>query len=387
MNIQNGADVRFEQITHRFGDTVVIDNLSLTIAGGELVALLGPSGCGKSTLLRILAGLQAQTSGRVLIGHDCVDGLAPRQRGVGIVFQNYALFPHMTVAANVAYGLEANGASRRDATQEARAMLEMVRMETFASRYPRELSGGQQQRVALARSLAVKPRILLLDEPFAALDKSLRLDMQIEIRRLQRELNITTIMVTHDQEEAMSMADRVAVLNHGKLEQFAPATEIYDRPATPFVAGFVGTANLIPAELREEGGATYAALGESRLALSRPDFGAHQAAHLAAHQGAFIGPALLAARPEQWEWFPAAEAPALSVLATVQLVLPLGASVMIEAVLDGGIAIKLTLPRVGDVLLHAGMRIALRFKPSATVRVFANLPADTARVAALSSFP
>lgn len=374
MNTLTSADVRFEHITHRFGDAVVIEDLSLVIEGGELVALLGPSGCGKSTLLRILAGLQAQTGGRVLIGRDCVDGLAPRRRGVGIVFQNYALFPHMSVAANVAYGLEANGASRRDAAREASAMLEMVRMETFAQRYPRELSGGQQQRVALARSLAVKPRILLLDEPFAALDKSLRLDMQIEIRRLQRELNITTIMVTHDQEEAMSMADRVAVLNRGKLEQFAPATEIYDRPATPFVAGFVGTANLIAVQLSLQGAQMHAGIGDNTLVLSHPDFGDHQTTA--------SGPALLAARPEQWDWFPAADAPPSCVFATVQLVLPLGAMVIVEAVLDGGIAIKLTLPRAGTIPLHPGMRVALRFKSHATVRVFAHAAADAVHAVA-----
>jgi putative spermidine/putrescine transport system ATP-binding protein len=208
---QAGATVQMRGIKHRFGTVPVIEDITLEIAAGELVALLGPSGCGKSTLLRILAGLQPQSEGYVQISGQRVDGLAPRQRGVGIVFQNYALFPHMTVAANVAYGLEANGVARREATQKAMRMLEMVRMEGFAKRYPRELSGGQQQRVALARTLAVEPRILLLDEPFAALDKNLRLDMQIEIRRLQRELNITTVMVTHDQEEAMSMADRAGI--------------------------------------------------------------------------------------------------------------------------------------------------------------------------------
>src|ERR1700761_2939069 len=217
---QAGAAVQMRGIQHRFGTVPVIEDVTLEIAPGELVALLGPSGCGKSTLLRILAGLQAQSEGEVQVDGQRVDGRAPRQRGVGIVFQNYALFPHMTVAANVAYGLEANGVARRDAAHKAIQMLEMVRMEAFAKRYPRELSGGQQQRVALARTLAVEPRILLLDEPFAALDKNLRLDMQIEIRRLQRELNITTVMVTHDQEEAMSMADRVAVLNRGRLEQY-----------------------------------------------------------------------------------------------------------------------------------------------------------------------
>ncbi|HEX3635910.1 MAG TPA: ABC transporter ATP-binding protein [Paraburkholderia sp.] len=373
MNQYESVDVRFERIEHRFGDTSVIKDLDLKIDGGELVALLGPSGCGKSTLLRILAGLQVQSAGRVLIGGDCVDGLAPRQRGVGIVFQNYALFPHMSVAANVAYGLEANGATRRDALREAGAMLEMVRMDAFAARYPRELSGGQQQRVALARTLAVKPRILLLDEPFAALDKSLRLDMQIEIRRLQRELHITTIMVTHDQEEAMSMADRVAVLNRGCLEQFAPATDIYDRPATPFVAGFVGTANLIAAQLSQQGDVMHAKVGDGVLVLERPDCDGMS--------GARSEPALLAVRPEQWDWFPEADARPSSAFATIQLVLPLGAMLMVEAVLDGGIAVKLTMPRSGPVALSPGTRVALRIKPHASVRVFGSALPDTALAA------
>lgn len=373
MNQYESVDVCFERIEHRFGDVSVIKDLDLKIDGGELVALLGPSGCGKSTLLRILAGLQAQSAGRVLIGGDCVDGLAPRQRGVGIVFQNYALFPHMSVAANVAYGLEANGATRRDALRQAGAMLEMVRMDAFAARYPRELSGGQQQRVALARTLAVRPRILLLDEPFAALDKSLRLDMQIEIRRLQRELHITTIMVTHDQEEAMSMADRVAVLNRGRLEQFAPATDIYDRPATPFVAGFVGTANLIATQLSQQGDVMHAKVGEGVLVLERPDCDAMS--------GACFEPALLAVRPEQWDWVPEADAQPSSAFATIQLVLPLGATLMVEAVLDGGIAVKLTMPRSGSVALSPGMRVALRIKPHASVRVFGSALPDAALAA------
>lgn len=373
MNQYESVDVCFERIEHRFGDVSVIKDLDLKIDSGELVALLGPSGCGKSTLLRILAGLQVQSAGRVLIGGDCVDGLAPRQRGVGIVFQNYALFPHMSVAANVAYGLEANGATRRDALRQASAMLEMVRMDAFAARYPRELSGGQQQRVALARTLAVRPRILLLDEPFAALDKSLRLDMQIEIRRLQRELHITTIMVTHDQEEAMSMADRVAVLNRGRLEQFAPATDIYDRPATPFVASFVGTANLIAAQLSQQDDVMHAKVGEGVLVLERPDCDAMS--------GACSEPALLAVRPEQWDWVPEADALPCSAFATIQLVLPLGATLMVEAVLDGGIAVKLTLPRSGSVALSPGMRVALRIKPHASVRVFGSALPDAALAA------
>jgi putative spermidine/putrescine transport system ATP-binding protein len=197
--------------------------------------------------------------------------------------------------------------------------------------------------------------------------------MQIEIRRLQRELHITTIMVTHDQEEAMSMADRVAVLNRGCLEQFAPATDIYDRPATPFVAGFVGTANLIAAQLSQQGGVMHAKVGEGVLVLERPDCDGMS--------GARSEPALLAVRPEQWDWFPEAEARPSSAFATIQLVLPLGAMLMVEAVLDGGIAVKLTMPRSGSVALSPGMRVALRIKPHASVRVFGSALSDAAPAA------
>ena len=355
-----GAAVQMRGIRHRFAAVPVIEDVTLEIAPGELVALLGPSGCGKSTLLRILAGLQVQSEGEVRIGGQCVDGLAPRQRGVGIVFQNYALFPHMTVAANVAYGLEANGVARRDAAHKAMQMLEMVRMEAFAKRYPRELSGGQQQRVALARTLAVEPRILLLDEPFAALDKNLRLDMQIEIRRLQRELNITTVMVTHDQEEAMSMADRVAVLNHGRLEQYDSAIAIYDQPATPFVATFVGTANMLPVTLRVRGS----------QCLANFDDGAVLAV---AHPGPWrdAGAALLAVRPEQWAWqLPQAGASAPQLLATVQLAMPIGPTLVVDLQTDAGPAVKISVPRAEGTDLRPGLRVALDLKPGARVRTF-----------------
>ena len=355
-----GAAVQMRGIRHRFAAVPVIEDVTLEIAPGELVALLGPSGCGKSTLLRILAGLQVQSEGEVRIGGQCVDGLAPRQRGVGIVFQNYALFPHMTVAANVAYGLEANGVARRDAAHKAMQMLEMVRMEAFAKRYPRELSGGQQQRVALARTLAVEPRILLLDEPFAALDKNLRLDMQIEIRRLQRELNITTVMVTHDQEEAMSMADRVAVFNHGRLEQYDSAIAIYDQPATPFVATFVGTANMLPVTLRACG----------IQCLANFDDGAVLAV---AHPGPWrdAGAALLAVRPEQWAWqLPQAGASAPQLLATVQLAMPIGPTLVVDLQTDAGPAVKISVPRAEGTDLRAGLRVALDLKPGARVRTF-----------------
>ncbi|WP_262421589.1 ABC transporter ATP-binding protein [Paraburkholderia sp. UCT31] len=357
---QAGAAVQMRGIRHRFAAVPVIEDVTLEVAAGELVALLGPSGCGKSTLLRILAGLQVQSEGEVHIGGQRVDGLAPRQRGVGIVFQNYALFPHMTVAANVAYGLEANGAARRDAAHKAMQMLEMVRMDALAKRYPRELSGGQQQRVALARTLAVEPRILLLDEPFAALDKNLRLDMQIEIRRLQRELNITTVMVTHDQEEAMSMADRVAVLNRGRLEQYDTSVAIYDQPATSFVATFVGTANLLPVTLRLDGNQCLAEFADGAV-LSVPQPGPWRDP----------GAALLAVRPEQWEWqLPQPGANARQLLATVQLAMPIGPTLVVDLQTDAGQPVKISLPRAEGAALQPRLRVALDFKPDARVRTF-----------------
>ena len=246
--------------------------MSLKIRAGELVALLGPSGCGKTTLLRIVAGLLRQTGGAVRIGGDVVDALPTNERGAGIVFQNYALLPAHDGGGQ--RGLWPAGARRAGAagpTPPPIEMLAMVRMSDYGKRYPRELSGGQQQRVALARTLAVKPRVLLLDEPFAALDKNLRLDMQIEIKRIQRELGITTVLVTHDQEEAMSMADRIAVMNAGRVEQFDTPEAIYDRPATLFVATFVGTANLLRGRLgpRANGGWPVACEGGGALLLDR----------------------------------------------------------------------------------------------------------------------
>jgi putative spermidine/putrescine transport system ATP-binding protein len=233
-------------VTHSYGGGLAVDDVTLEVKGGDLVALLGPSGCGKTTLLRIIAGFLRQTSGNVVIGEKRVDDQPPNLREVGIVFQNYALFPHMTVADNIAYGLAARGESRALQSDRVAEMLATVRMSEFADRKPRQLSGGQQQRVALARALAVRPRILLLDEPFAALDKNLRLDMQIEIKRLQRQFGLTAILVTHDQDEAMSIADKIAVMNKGRIEQLGSPVSIYDTPHTLFVNSFIGSSNLFP---------------------------------------------------------------------------------------------------------------------------------------------
>jgi putative spermidine/putrescine transport system ATP-binding protein len=240
-------------IVHSYGNARAVDDVTLEVKAGELVALLGPSGCGKTTLLRIVAGFIRQASGQVMIGDRAVDDLPPNLREVGIVFQSYALFPHMTVAENIAYGLVARGVGKAEQRARVAEMLATVRMEGFMDRKPRQLSGGQQQRIALARALAVQPRILLLDEPFAALDKNLRLDMQIEIKRLQRQFGLTAILVTHDQEEAMSIADRIAVMNGGRIEQLGTPVAIYDEPATPFVNSFIGSSNILDGIVEDVG--------------------------------------------------------------------------------------------------------------------------------------
>ena len=340
MAAQRGHGVRLERVTHRFGEVAAVREVDLEIGAGELLALLGPSGCGKSTLLRIVSGFIAQSEGRVMFDGEPVDHFAPNRRGAGIVFQNYALFPHMTVRENVAYGLQAQRWPRARIEQRVDEMLALVHMGEFAARLPRHLSGGQQQRIALARCLAVDPKVLLLDEPFGALDKNLRLDMQIEVKRLQRASGITTIRVTHDQEEALSMADRIAVMNQGRIEQVAAPTEIYDRPATLFVNQFVGTTNLVPGRL--------AAAWDPALAACET----------------------VSVRPEQLRVH--REAGAGRLAATVKAVLPLGPLVIYEAQVAGAVALKISQPREsGAALLEPGAPVFVAPASSAACRVFA----------------
>ena len=235
------ADIVIDQVGMRFGATMALDSVSLTVADGELMALLGPSGCGKTTLLRIIAGLEMQTSGRVLIGDRDMTGVPPRRRGLAMVFQNYAVFPHMTVRDNVAFGLRMTGADAdRIARQVARAT-ELLHIEPYLDRYPAQLSGGQRQRVAVARALAVEPAVLLMDEPLSNLDALLRLEMRAELKSVLQEAGTTTLYVTHDQTEAMGLADRIAVLNAGRIVQVAPPAEIYSHPISRFVGEFLGT--------------------------------------------------------------------------------------------------------------------------------------------------
>jgi iron(III) transport system ATP-binding protein len=246
------AGVRIESVSFAYEATPVLTDVGLVIEGGEFFAFLGPSGSGKTTLLRLIAGFGLPNSGRILIGGRDVTQLAPWSRNVGMVFQSYALWPHMTVERNVAFGLERRKLARSDIARRVAAVLALVGLSAYAQRRPAALSGGQQQRVALARTLVIEPSVLLLDEPLSNLDARLRVEMRGELRALQRKLGITTIYVTHDQEEANAVADRIAVLDGGKVQQVGTPLELYDRPANRFVATFLGTANLI--EGRIEGG-------------------------------------------------------------------------------------------------------------------------------------
>jgi putative spermidine/putrescine transport system ATP-binding protein len=250
-------------ISKSYGQVQALKPLSLDVAGGEMLALLGPSGCGKTTTLRAIAGFEQPDTGAILIGGRDITDLPPNRRELGMVFQNYSLFPHMSVGENVAFGLKMRGTSRAEREDRARRLLAMVRLDQFGERQIHQLSGGQQQRVALARALATDPKILLLDEPLGALDKNLRESMQFELRAIQRRLGITSILVTHDQEEALTMSDRVAVMSAGEIVQIGAPAEIYGRPATRFVADFLGTANVFSGTAVAEQGA-----GVWRVALS-----------------------------------------------------------------------------------------------------------------------
>ena len=239
--------VRAVKITKRFGGFTAIDSVTLEVEAGKLVCILGPSGCGKTTLLRVIAGLELQDAGVIEIGGRDVSYLPPAQRDFGIVFQSYALFPNLTVDENVGYGLVNRRMARREIAKRVRELLELVGLPDQGGKYPAQLSGGQQQRVALARALACSPSLLLLDEPLSALDARVRVRLRDEVRSLQRRLGLTSIMVTHDQEEALAMADRIVVMNHGRVEQVGSPAEIYGRPGSDFVANFVGTMNMLDA--------------------------------------------------------------------------------------------------------------------------------------------
>ncbi|MCE5257058.1 MAG: ABC transporter ATP-binding protein [Spirochaetaceae bacterium] len=263
------AFIELCNIVKNFGQTMVVRGLSLEIHEGEFVSLLGGSGCGKTTTLRMIAGFETPSEGNVLIGGVDMAGVPANRRNLGMVFQNYALFPNMTARGNIGFGLKVMKMPKRKAEARIDEMLELIHMEEFAHRYPHQLSGGQQQRVALARALAIAPRALLLDEPLSALDAKIRLQLRDDIRSIQRQLGITTIYVTHDQEEALSISDRVAIMKDGRIEQIGTPFEIYNQPATPYVAGFVGTLNSLAATVLDPAAGIVGTAGQT-LQMGRP---------------------------------------------------------------------------------------------------------------------
>jgi ABC-type Fe3+/spermidine/putrescine transport system ATPase subunit len=295
------AAVRFDAVTKRFGEVCALKQVSLSIRRGEFMTLLGPSGCGKTTLLNLAAGFFSADGGDILIDGRSVNDVPTYQRQIGLMFQNYALFPHMSVAGNVAYGLKARHVPRHERDRRTAEVLALVKLTGLEDRKPRQLSGGQQQRVALARALVINPAVLLLDEPFSALDKSLRASMQVELREIQRKLGVTTIFVTHDQSEALSLSDRLAVMSEGRIRQLGTPEEIYRRPCDRFVASFVGDANILRGRLDGiRGPFATVAVGAARVKVP---FGPLAGVALSAAVDLFV-------RPEQLELVDGAQASA-----------------------------------------------------------------------------
>ena len=355
--VRGGVEVRLERLQRRYAGVTALDGLSLTMAPGELVALLGPSGCGKTTALRLVAGLEEADGGRVVVGGEDVTSEPANKRDVGMVFQAYSLFPHMTAWQNVAFGLQMRKVNAAQRRRRAGEMLELVGLSGFADRFAHQLSGGQQQRVALARALAIQPKVLLLDEPLSALDAKVRARLRDEIRRVQLEVGITTLFVTHDQEEALAIADRVGVMHSGRIEQLGPPTTIYSRPATPFVAEFVGLTNRLAGVVR---GGMVEVRGAS-LPLVQPD--------------AADGPAVALVRPEAVTLASGGESAAAPLVGTVIATAFLGATSRVTVDL-GDITILAQLPTADAAAVPAGTRVRLALRADPVLIARDEAPAD-----------
>lgn len=343
-----GLRLEIENLSHSYGSLRVLHDIAFEVEPGEVVALLGPSGCGKTTILRLIAGFVRQTEGRILMNGTAIDDVPSNRRQIGLVFQNYALFPHMTVRENIGYGLVAQGKKRQDVRSRVDEVLQLIQLTAFADRLPRDLSGGQQQRVATGRALATQPRLMLLDEPFGALDKNLRLDMQIEFLRIQREFGITSIIVTHDQEEAFSLANRVIVLNGGRIEQIASPASLYDQPASLFVNGFVGSTNRFDGKIEkiEPNSVAIRLLGSEIVRLN---------GRIRAQEGAAV---TVTARPEHMT-IAAAKVPG-SLPGVVDAVLPVGPAFIYEIALKDGTPVKVSEARAtGSLPLERGTEVSV----------------------------
>jgi spermidine/putrescine transport system ATP-binding protein len=347
-------EIRLANLTKRFGDVLAVDDVSLTIHAGEFFSLLGPSGCGKTTTLRMIGGFDLPTSGRIELRGRDVTRDPPDRRPVNMVFQSYALFPHLDVAGNIAFGLKRRGVSGSEIRQRTGAILERVRLSGYERRRPNELSGGQQQRVALARALVNEPNVLLLDEPLGALDLKLRKRLQLELKRIQMDVGITFVYVTHDQEEALTMSDRIAVMHGGRIEQVGAPDDLYDRPATPFVADFIGTTNLLSGTIDELNG---------DAAVVRLDSGdLCRIGATGRHEGEVVQ---LSIRPESI----AITAPANGAVdggalgGTVEQVAYLGAAVSYHVRTDGGLGLAVLAGKAGE-RFESGTPVTLGWQPA-----------------------
>jgi spermidine/putrescine transport system ATP-binding protein len=349
-------DVRLTGVTKIFGDDIVaVDHVDLDVRNGEFLALLGPSGCGKTTTLRLIAGFEEPTEGEIEIGGRSAVGIPPHKRDVNTVFQQYALFPHMTVLDNVAYGLKQRKVDKTQRRRQAAEALELVRLTGRETAKPAELSGGMQQRVALARALVPHPKVLLLDEPLGALDKKLRDAMQIELKRIQRDVGITFIVVTHDQEEAMAMADRIAVMSDGRIDQLGTPSEIYDHPETPFVADFIGDMNHLEGTLSRDGERLVCEVDGARFGIG-----------LVVKEAEIGRRVRIGVRPEELHAGTQSEGAA----ATVQTAMVLGHDLQVVARLEGGAEVMARQPRTGDdgvAAVMPGEKVWLSWSPTSAL--------------------
>ena len=363
------ASVELQSLTKAYGPAVAVDNLSLQVQPGEFLSLLGPSGCGKTTTLRMIGGFEFPDDGSIQISGRNVENLPPHKRPVNTVFQAYALFPHMKVTDNVAYGLRRSGVAKSEMAGRVRRALEMVRMTAYADRKPAQLSGGQQQRIALARALVNRPAVLLLDEPMSALDRKLREEMQVELKLLQRELGTTFVFVTHDQEEALSMSDRVAVMKDGRIEQIGTASDVYDAPESAFVAGFIGRQNSFSATISsfDSAGVSVRTTGLS-LYSSRPVKGETPAA-VGAQVTAAIRPESIGVSSLQASTGDACDPLLNSVSGTLLGVSELGHSLQLVVHTGGDDQLLARLPRAANPPTELGSPVTCSWSADA-VRIF-----------------